>query len=93
MRRMGEALAKASGEFSNNRLLFSPGLDASLNKFFFSSAPAGTAFGLLQELERYGMVAVTQRAELIDKIRVTAFKDRLTILDEIRKESQKVIHG
>lgn len=88
--RMGKALAAASREFSQNKLLLSPALSDSLGQFFDAVLSAHIELGAaLNPMFPDG----EPRAERWGSARDIAYKRLPSILQLIETEARGVIHG
>jgi hypothetical protein len=90
LKRSGDALAKASTEFSKNKLLFSPDLATTLNELFERFISAGIVLNIAFDPMT---IDANLRATQWDEARKIAYKDLPPVLAKIEKEARSTIHG
>jgi hypothetical protein len=90
LNRMAENLAAANAEFAKSRLLIAESLGRKLDDFFGKMFSGGMTYNLaLDPMEQNG----NARAKLVDEARQIAYKELPSLLNAIRDEARKVIHG
>lgn len=86
---MAVELASASKMFSENRLLFTPALEQKLDDFFQKMVSAGIDLNVARDPILRGEPSIP----IWDSVRQAAYTELPKILDAIRIEARKVIHG
>jgi hypothetical protein len=89
LQRMAQALGAASEEFSRNRLLFAPPLERALDEFFQKMIFAGIELNLALDPTVLGGPKVNSW----DSARKAAYSELPTVLEAIRVEGRRTIHG
>jgi hypothetical protein len=90
LNRMAQNLADANAEFAKSRLLISESLGQKLDDFFGKMFSGGITYNLaLDPMVQDG----NARAKLVDDARQVAYKELPSLLNAIRDEARKVIHG
>jgi hypothetical protein len=90
LNRMAQNLGDANAEFAKSRLLISESLGHKLDDFFGKMFSGGMTYNMaLDPMVQDG----NARARLVDDARQVAYKELPSLLDAIRDEARKVIHG
>jgi len=86
---MSRDLGAASEEFSKNRLLLSESLGQKLHEFFSKMVSAGVDVRMLLD----PMVQGESRAKIWQKAQETAYRELPSVLDAVKNEAVRLIHG